>query len=87
MSESSQTARLLKFLKKHRSITNRQCVEVLRIYRYSARLADLRREGYIIPAVHVHDGLWRYEFHGQRDDSEPVKTPGVLERIKSRFGL
>jgi len=65
----TQAKRILKFLKLKGEVTN---VEIVRmgIFRYSARLADLRKDGYMIPAVHVKDGLWKYVFKGHRDDDD-----------------
>lgn len=87
MSGLSQTGRLLKHLTKHKSITNRQIVDNLNILRYSARIAELRAEGHIVECVRVKDGLFRYYYRGHRDEPEPVKAQGVLEKLRVRLGL
>lgn len=64
----STTARILKLLKKQRSATNRQLNAIT--FRFSARIHDLRREGYIVDTVREHDGLFRFFYVGHRDDAE-----------------
>lgn len=67
MSESlTQTARILKLLKANGSATNRELNRIA--YRYSARIADLRVEGWDILSVRDKDGLWRFVLRGHRDD-------------------
>ncbi|OLT47743.1 hypothetical protein BJF87_21245 [Gordonia sp. CNJ-863] len=64
---SSQCARLLKHLKKHRRITNRQLIS-MGIFRGSARIKDLRDEGWIIVTNRVHRGLFEFVLVGLRDE-------------------
>lgn len=85
MNASTQEGRLLRHLKKHRSITPPQAAQIYGIYRFSARIKNLRDEGWIINTVHLHDKLYRYEFVGHRDEPEPTKPQGVLERLRARF--
>lgn len=66
---SSHCARLLKHLKKHRRITNRQLIN-MGIFRGSARIKDLRDEGWLITSNQVHGGLWEFVLVGHRDDEE-----------------
>lgn len=54
----SQTARILRLLKKHGDLTNRDLNRIA--YRYSARILELRNEGHKIVSVHEKDSLWRY---------------------------
>lgn len=64
---SSQCGRLLKHLKKHRRITNRQLIN-MGIFRGSARIKDLRDEGWLITSNQVHGGLWEFVLTGHQDD-------------------
>lgn len=50
----SQCDLLLQYLKEHGSITGAEAFEKLGIYRLSARIADLRAEGYVIETVYKH---------------------------------
>ncbi|WOI85956.1 helix-turn-helix domain-containing protein [Rhodococcus qingshengii] len=68
---TSQAGRILKLLKQHRKVTNRQ-LNAMGIFRYSARIADLRIEGHIIETQRVHDGLWEFIYHGHRDDERTL---------------
>ena len=66
----SQARRILKFLKLKGEVTN---VELNRmgIFRYAARIKELRDDGYIIVSVRVKDGLWKFVYKGHEDD-EPA---------------
>ena len=58
MSKESQTAKILKLLKEKGSATN---VELNKIcYRFSARIHELRQEGYNIISVHEKGSIWRF---------------------------
>lgn len=58
MSKESQTAKILKLLKEKGNATN---IELNKIcYRYSARIADLRKEGHNIITVHEKGSIWRF---------------------------
>lgn len=50
----SQCDLLLQHLKEHGSITGAEVFEKLGIYRLSARIADLRAEGYVIETQYKH---------------------------------
>ncbi|NED70326.1 hypothetical protein G3I15_56345, partial [Streptomyces sp. SID10244] len=63
----SQCAKLLTHLKKHRRITNRQMIN-MGIFRGSARIKDLRDEGWIIVTNRVYRGLFEFVLTGHRDD-------------------
>lgn len=54
----SQKERILKALKKH-DLTSRDFID-MNIFRYSARLGDLRKEGYDIQCKHVKGSLFKY---------------------------
>jgi hypothetical protein len=67
MNNLSQCGRLLKELKKHKiwGITNHFIANRLHILRYSARIGDLRNEGYNIYAERQYfrgkaTGTWKY---------------------------
>jgi hypothetical protein len=62
----SQTARILKLLKSKHQVTNRDLNRIA--FRYSARIADLRVEGWNILSIREKDGLWRFVLQGHRDD-------------------
>lgn len=64
--KDSQAARILKLLKSKGQATNRELNRIA--FRYSARVADLRREGHNIVSVREKDGLWRFVYKGHRDD-------------------
>lgn len=54
-------ALILDALKAHpEGITNHFCNDRLGIYRYGARLLELRREGHAIESIHEGDGTWRF---------------------------
>ncbi|MDI9934732.1 helix-turn-helix domain-containing protein [Rhodococcus sp. IEGM 1351] len=64
---SSQCAKILRLFKRRGFATNVE-LNSMGIFRYSARIKDLRDDGYLIETVRVHDGLYRFEFHGHRDE-------------------
>ncbi|MCO4274295.1 helix-turn-helix domain-containing protein [Pseudarthrobacter sp. HLT3-5] len=67
MSESlTQTARILKLLKAKGEATNHELNRIA--FRYSARIADLRVEGWNILSIREKGGLWRFVLQGHRDD-------------------
>lgn len=51
----SQRDLLLQYLKEHGSITGAEAFEKLGIYRLSARIADLRAEGYVIETIYKQE--------------------------------
>jgi len=70
MAGVSQTGRILKFLQEQGSATNVQ-LNNMGIYRYGARIYELRREGHRILSIHEKAGLWRFVYQGEekRDGS------------------
>lgn len=60
----SQTAKILKLLKKKGKLTNRQLNKIC--FRYAARLHELRKEGHIIVSNHVKEGLWEFVYKGEK---------------------
>ena len=73
----SQTSLLLKEFKKagNKGLTNHHIANGLRILRYSARIADLRKEGYSIYCeqqrsrfTHRMTGTFKYYLIGDPDD-------------------
>ncbi|WP_427007161.1 helix-turn-helix domain-containing protein [Pseudarthrobacter sp. H2] len=69
-SKETQTARILKLLKTNGSATNTQLNRIC--FRFSARIHDLRSEGWDILSVREKDGLWRFVLKGHRDDAKEV---------------
>lgn len=62
----TQTEKILALLKAagDKGVTN---IELNKIaFRYSARLHDLRRDGYKISAQHIKDTYWRFTLHEGR---------------------
>lgn len=66
----SQTARILNLLKANGEATNGQLNKIC--FRYSARIADLRQEGWVIVSVKEKNGLWRFILTGHRDDEVAI---------------
>jgi hypothetical protein len=58
MDKLTQTAKILKLLKKNGEATNYELYKIC--LRYSARLHDLRQEGNIITSEHVKGSKWRF---------------------------
>lgn len=83
--QSSQVARLLKAFKKQGKLTNRQMVTQLNIFRYSARIADLRSEGHVIVCNRVKDGLFEYIYQGLNQEAQLEEDLSKLK--KSDKGL
>lgn len=54
----TQTAKILKLLKKNGGATNYELSKIC--LRYSARLHDLRAEGHTIISEHVKGSKWRF---------------------------
>lgn len=86
---TSQTGRLLKAFKEHRQLTNRQIVEKIGSFRYSARIAELRSEGHVILCERVKQGLFRYTYMGLKEDvelqeklDEVVNNPKKFDNLK-----
>ena len=64
---TSNTHRVLQFLKEHGVASNTQ-LQKIGGFRYGARLKNLRDEGHIIVTNHVKDGLWEYVYRGQKQE-------------------
>ncbi|WP_440220895.1 helix-turn-helix domain-containing protein [Dietzia sp. MNB45] len=64
--KESQTARILRMLKKHRRVTNVVLNNIC--FRYGARIHDLRQEGHIIASERRKDGVWEFVYGGHRDE-------------------
>jgi len=61
MDKDTQTAKILRLLKAHGTVTN---IELSRIcFRYSARIHELRREGHNITSVHDKGSVWRFVYN------------------------
>lgn len=63
MSEQSQCASLLRYLKKHKSITPLMALDVLGIYRLAGRIFELRQRGFDIKTTMIqtrHARVARY---------------------------
>jgi hypothetical protein len=58
----SQAQRILKLLQEDGEVTNVQLNEELHIYRYGARIMELRRAGHRIESVHERAGLWKFKY-------------------------
>lgn len=70
MTKESQTTRILKALKRDKVVTNVQLNDIC--YRYSARIHELRNDGYIIVTNRLKDGLTSFVYKGHVDD-EPLE--------------
>ncbi len=57
--------KVLHALKTHKTVSNTYFNEVLHIYRYSARVDDLRNEGYEIESKHIKGGVWEFTLKGE----------------------
>lgn len=66
----SNTAKILKLLKANGSATNRELNTIC--FRYGARLHELRAEGHIILTERVKEGLYRFVYKGEVEDTEVV---------------
>lgn len=62
----SQTAKVLRLLKDKRVASNTELNKIC--FRYSARIHELRREGYIIVTTSLGDGLYHFHFMGHREN-------------------
>lgn len=64
--KETQTAKILRLLKKHGELTNYQLNRIA--FRYSARLYELRREGHVILTVCEKGSLRRFIYKGDGED-------------------
>lgn len=70
VTKETQTSRILKLLQKQGYATNAQLNLIC--FRYGARLHELRKEGHVIVTQHIHDGLFRFVYRGERKQQKPV---------------
>lgn len=63
----SQTTQIVRALKNAGSqgITSRDMIN-MGIFKYSSRIAELRRDGYVIVATRIKESLWRYNLVDER---------------------
>lgn len=66
MSKEVQTTKILKMFKERGRLTNTELNRVC--YRYSARIHDLRKDGYVIASQRLHGGLWEFVYRGEKVD-------------------
>ena len=64
-----QTERLLNALKT-KPMTNTEIIDYLRIFNYTGRISDLRKQGYTIVAKKLQKGLWQYKLE---EEGEPCQ--------------
>lgn len=76
----TQKQRILEALEAKGSVTNIE-LNNLGIYRYSARIKDLRDAGHLIEAVHVRDGLWKFVYGGQPHETTAAAEPKELHAV------
>ena len=65
--KESQTARILRLLKKNGKATNLQLRTIA--WRYPARILDLKHENHKIRSVHVKGPVWVYIYDGEEKTS------------------
>lgn len=63
----SQTTQIIRALRNAgtQGITSRDMIN-LGIFKYSSRIAELRRDGYVIVATRIKESLWRYNLVDER---------------------
>lgn len=66
----TQAVRMIRGLKQAgvKGMTSRDFID-MGIFKYSSRIAELRRDGWNIQASHVKGGLWQYNLIPERDFS------------------
>ena len=64
--DQSQYMRILRVFKANGSATNAELNKIS--YRYSARIHELRNDGYIIVTNRINESLREFVFKGHRDD-------------------
>lgn len=69
MDKLTQTAKVLKLLKKNGKITNADMWN-MRIQRGSERIRELKSEGHKIVSVQNNKTLWTYVYMGHEDEEE-----------------
>lgn len=66
--KETQSKKILNLLKSSSFVTNSQLNGIC--YRYSARIHELRKDGWNIERSHIKDGLWRYWLVRERQSVE-----------------
>ena len=58
----SHRTKILSLLRErgNQGVTNKELNHDLGIFRYGARIMELRQEGHNIQSIHVHRGLWKF---------------------------
>jgi biotin operon repressor len=69
----TQSQRILKLLQEKDSVTNIELNNDLHIFRYGARIAELREQGYNIESKHIKGSVWEFRL---------VKKPKQLELLR-----
>lgn len=64
--KETQTSRILKLLKEKKVVTNAELNNIC--FRYSARIHELRKDGYIIVTHRLRGGLNSFVYKGHIDD-------------------
>jgi hypothetical protein len=72
--KEAQTKRILRLLKTKHTVTNYELNKIA--FRYSARIRNLREQGYIIVSNHVGGSLWTFTFKGHEDDEQEYGDVG-----------
>lgn len=67
----SQNTKIIRALRAAGSygVTSRQLIN-MNIFKYSSRIAELRKDGYLIVATRVKENLWRYNLVEEREEAE-----------------
>lgn len=65
--KEAQAKKILALLKSRGTVTNYELNKIA--FRYSARIMDLRKEGYRIVSNKVKGSLWEFTYRGHEDDN------------------
>ncbi len=69
MRPQTQTEKILELLQKNPGgVTSRELNEIA--FRYSARIAELRKQGYNIKSTQIKKGLWNFKL--ERKENEGI---------------
>ena len=71
LTQPSQGRRIITALKHagNNGITSRDLIN-MGIFKYSSRIAELRKDGWIIVATHIKDSLWKYNIIEEHEEVE-----------------
>lgn len=72
ITKESQSQKILRRLKVEGELTNVQLNNEMHIFRYGARIMELRRDGHNIVSVHEKGGLWRFKLIENEPAPQPV---------------